>query len=130
MSDHEDIRFRTSLLEENEGPAINPTDNRTMGEIIAARFSRRGFLKGSLAVSAIAVTVSPLIGPEHLICSVRRSLSPFIMPPIITPAVSSLPSAAVATGYVPWRLLASSTRSLVVAANARICLSAAMALTI
>lgn len=60
MSDHEDIRFRTSLLEENEGPAINPTDNRTMGEIIAARFSRRGFLKGSLAVSAIAVTVSPL----------------------------------------------------------------------
>ncbi len=60
MSDREDIRFRTSLLEENEGPAINPTDNRTMGEIIAARFSRRGFLKGSLAVSAIAVTVSPL----------------------------------------------------------------------
>lgn len=55
-----DIRFRTSLLEENEGPAVNPTDNRTMGEIIAARFSRRGFLKGSLAVSAIAATVSPL----------------------------------------------------------------------
>ncbi|TPK90294.1 PhoX family phosphatase [Mesorhizobium sp. B2-4-17] len=55
-----DARFRTSLLEENEGPAINPTDNRTMGEIIAARFSRRGFLKGSLAVSAIAATVSPL----------------------------------------------------------------------
>lgn len=62
MSDQtqDEIRFRTSLLEENEGPAINPTDNRTMGEIIAARFSRRGFLKGSLAVSAIAVTVSPL----------------------------------------------------------------------
>lgn len=55
-----DARFRTSLLEENDGPAINPTDNRTMGEIIAARFSRRGFLKGSLAVSAIAATVSPL----------------------------------------------------------------------
>ena len=32
----------------------------TMGEIIAARFSRRGFLKGSLAVSAIAATVSPM----------------------------------------------------------------------
>ncbi|WP_027054896.1 PhoX family protein [Mesorhizobium erdmanii] len=62
MTDHRspDARFRTSLLEENEGPAINPTDNRTMGEIIAARFSRRGFLKGSLAVSAIAATVSPL----------------------------------------------------------------------
>ncbi|MER9138531.1 PhoX family phosphatase [Mesorhizobium sp. M0830] len=55
-----DARFRTSLLEENDGPAANPTDNRTMGEIIAARFSRRGFLKGSLAVSAIAATVSPL----------------------------------------------------------------------
>ncbi|MCO5064532.1 MAG: PhoX family phosphatase [Rhizobiaceae bacterium] len=51
--------FRTSLLEENEGPGHNPTSNRTMGEIIAARFSRRGLLKGSLAVSAIAATVSP-----------------------------------------------------------------------
>lgn len=62
MTEHRspDARFRTSLLEENEGPAINPTANRTMGEIIAARFSRRGFLKGSLAVSAIAATVSPL----------------------------------------------------------------------
>ncbi|RWP83610.1 MAG: PhoX family phosphatase [Mesorhizobium sp.] len=55
-----DTGFRTSLLEENDGPAINASDNRTMGEIIAARFSRRGFLKGSLAVSAIAATVSPL----------------------------------------------------------------------
>lgn len=55
-----DTRFRTSLLEENDGPAINASDNRTMGEIIAARFSRRGFLKGSLAISAIAATVSPL----------------------------------------------------------------------
>jgi secreted PhoX family phosphatase len=52
--------FRTSLLEENDGPGQNPTDNRTMGEIIASRFSRRGFLKGSLAVSAIAATVSPV----------------------------------------------------------------------
>jgi uncharacterized protein len=62
MTEHRspDARFRTSLLEENEGPATNPTDNRTMGEIIAARFSRRGFLRGSLAVSAIAATVSPL----------------------------------------------------------------------
>ncbi|CAN7231209.1 PhoX family protein [Mesorhizobium sp. LjNodule214] len=62
MTEHRstDARFRTSLLEENDGPAINPTDNRTMGEIIASRFSRRGFLKGSLAVSAIAATVSPL----------------------------------------------------------------------
>lgn len=55
-----ETRFPTSLLEENDGPPVNPTDNRTMGEIIAARFSRRGFLMGSLAVSAIAATVSPL----------------------------------------------------------------------
>ncbi|WP_292648186.1 PhoX family phosphatase, partial [Mesorhizobium sp.] len=55
-----DAQFRTSLLEENDGPGTNPTDNKTMGEIIAARFSRRGFLQGSLAATAIAVTVSPL----------------------------------------------------------------------
>ncbi|MBA8899514.1 PhoX family phosphatase [Phyllobacterium sp. P30BS-XVII] len=52
--------FRTSQLEENDGPGHNLSDNATMGEIIAARFSRRGFLKGSLAVSAIAATVSPM----------------------------------------------------------------------
>jgi hypothetical protein len=52
--------FVTSRLEENDGPGRNPTDNRTMGDIIAARFSRRGFLRGSLAVTAIAATVSPI----------------------------------------------------------------------
>ena len=56
-----ETRFRTSQLEDNDGPPVNPTDNRTMGEIIAARFSRRGFLMGSLAVSAIAATVSPCL---------------------------------------------------------------------
>ncbi|WP_217578840.1 PhoX family phosphatase [Mesorhizobium sp. GbtcB19] len=60
MTGTPETRFRTSQLEENDGPPVNPTDNRTMGEIIAARFSRRGFLMGSLAVSAIAATVSPL----------------------------------------------------------------------
>lgn len=52
--------FRTSKLEEADGPGLNPTQNRTMGEIIAARFSRRGFLKGSMAVTAISATVSPI----------------------------------------------------------------------
>ncbi|WEF25033.1 PhoX family phosphatase [Paracoccus sp. S3-43] len=52
--------FRTSKLEEADGPGLNPTKNRTMGEIIAARFSRRGFLKGSMAVTAISATVSPI----------------------------------------------------------------------
>ncbi|TIQ51099.1 MAG: dTDP-glucose 4,6-dehydratase, partial [Mesorhizobium sp.] len=62
MTEHRspDTNFRTSLLEENDGPGANPTDNQTMGEIIAARFSRRGFLQGSLAATAIAATVSPL----------------------------------------------------------------------
>lgn len=62
MTEHRspDTHFRTSLLEENDGPGTNPTDNQTMGEIIAARFSRRGFLQGSLAATAIAATVSPL----------------------------------------------------------------------
>jgi uncharacterized protein len=52
--------FRTSLLEENAGPGTNPSDNPTMGEIISMRFSRRGLLRGSLAVTAIATTVSPI----------------------------------------------------------------------
>ncbi|MBH0239432.1 PhoX family protein [Methylobrevis albus] len=52
--------FRTSMLEEVVGDGHNESLNPTMGEIIATRFSRRGFLKGSLAVSAIAATVSPL----------------------------------------------------------------------
>ena len=55
-----ETKFRTSQLEDNDGPGNNPTANKTMGEVIAARFSRRGFLKGSLAVSAIAATVSPI----------------------------------------------------------------------
>ncbi len=52
--------FRTSRLEEADGEGRNPTGNRTMGDIIAARFSRRSFLQGSLAATAIAATVSPL----------------------------------------------------------------------
>lgn len=52
--------FRTTRLEDADGPGTNPTANRTMGEIIAARFSRRGFLKGSMATAAIAATVSPI----------------------------------------------------------------------
>ncbi|WP_207100706.1 PhoX family protein [Paracoccus shandongensis] len=52
--------FRTSKLEDADGPGLNPTRTPTMGEIIAARFSRRGFLKGSMAVTAISATVSPI----------------------------------------------------------------------
>jgi secreted PhoX family phosphatase len=52
--------FPTSHLEENDGPGTNLSANPTMGEIISQRFSRRGLLRGSLAVSAIAATVSPI----------------------------------------------------------------------
>jgi secreted PhoX family phosphatase len=52
--------FKTSQLEEADTPPRNPSDNPTMGEIIGKRFSRRGFLQGSLAVSAIAATVGPI----------------------------------------------------------------------
>ncbi|WP_424932908.1 PhoX family protein [Amaricoccus macauensis] len=52
--------FKTSQLEEAAGEGHNPTANPTMGEIIAARFSRRGFLQGSMAATAISATVTPM----------------------------------------------------------------------
>ena len=51
--------FPTQGLESAEFDPTNHSANPTMGEVIAARFSRRGFLQGSLAVSAIAATVGP-----------------------------------------------------------------------
>ncbi|SNT72843.1 PhoX family protein [Paracoccus seriniphilus] len=62
MRDQDSSRhvFRTTQLEAADGPGLNPTGNRTMGEIIAARFSRRGFLRGSMASVAITATVSPM----------------------------------------------------------------------
>jgi secreted PhoX family phosphatase len=52
--------FPTTQLEEADGEGHNVSSNPTMGEIISKRFSRRNFLQGSLAVSAIAATVSPI----------------------------------------------------------------------
>ena len=52
--------FPTTQLEEADGEGHNSSPNPTMGEIISRRFSRRNFLQGSLAVSAIAATVSPV----------------------------------------------------------------------
>jgi len=62
MTDHPQANspFRTSQLEENDGPGRNASENPTMGEIISSRFSRRGLLKGSMAVAAISATVSPM----------------------------------------------------------------------
>ncbi|MDB5505439.1 MAG: PhoX family phosphatase [Devosia sp.] len=59
MNDQSQI-FASSRLEANTGEGHNLSANPTMGEIISARFSRRGFLGGSLAVTAIAASVSPI----------------------------------------------------------------------
>jgi len=56
----EEIINLTELREAEEDIGRNPSGNPTMGDIINRRFSRRGFLGGSLAVTAIATTVSPL----------------------------------------------------------------------
>jgi secreted PhoX family phosphatase len=50
----------TEIREAEEDVGRNTSDNPTMGDVINRRFSRRGFLGGSLAVTAIATTVSPL----------------------------------------------------------------------
>ena len=52
--------FPTTQLEEADGDGRNASANPTMGEIVSRRFSRRSFLQGSLAVSAVAATVSPV----------------------------------------------------------------------
>jgi secreted PhoX family phosphatase len=48
------------VREEAENVGSNASANETIGDIIHRRFSRRGFLEGSLGVAAIAATVSPL----------------------------------------------------------------------
>ncbi|WP_417409734.1 PhoX family protein [Hoeflea sp.] len=50
----------TEIREAEEDVGRNTSGNPTMGDIINRRFSRRGFLGGSLAVAAIGATVSPL----------------------------------------------------------------------
>ncbi|MBL0405340.1 PhoX family phosphatase [Microvirga aerilata] len=56
MDEHKG-RLRASELEDSGDVGVNPTQNLTMGEIIATRFDRRDFLRGSLAVAAISATV-------------------------------------------------------------------------
>ena len=49
--------MRPSELENSGDVGCNPTANATMGEIIAARFTRRELMVGALAVTAIATTL-------------------------------------------------------------------------
>jgi secreted PhoX family phosphatase len=61
--DHHNAEFQQTpqdLKEAKEDYGRNCSTNPTMGDIITRRFSRRGFLGGSLAVAAISATVSPL----------------------------------------------------------------------
>lgn len=46
--------------EESENTGSNTSTNPTLGDVIAARMSRRDLVKGILGVSAIAATVSPM----------------------------------------------------------------------
>jgi uncharacterized protein len=51
---------RAQAFEASEDIGRNPTDNPTIGDVIAARYHRRDVLKGALGVAAITATVSPL----------------------------------------------------------------------
>jgi secreted PhoX family phosphatase len=51
---------KSQAAEEAENAGSNSSPNATLGDVIAARLHRRDLLKGTLAVTAIAATVSPL----------------------------------------------------------------------
>ena len=54
------FKSRSQLYELSEDAGRNATANPTMGDIIAARFSRRSLLKGVLGVAAINTTIGGL----------------------------------------------------------------------
>ena len=62
MTHHEkpELLTRSIRAELSEDIGSNPTRNDTMGDVITRRYSRRDFMRGSLAVAAISATVSPL----------------------------------------------------------------------
>jgi len=51
---------RSVQFEDSENAGSNPSCNPTFGDVIAERLSRRDIMRGALAVSALAATVSPL----------------------------------------------------------------------
>jgi secreted PhoX family phosphatase len=63
--------MRPSELENSGDVGCNPSANPTMGEIIAARFTRREMMVGALAVTAIATT----LGRKALAASTNLSSS-------------------------------------------------------
>jgi uncharacterized protein len=51
---------RSQIAEEAENTGSSPSINPTMGDIISARYDRREWLRGALAVTAISAAVSPM----------------------------------------------------------------------
>ena len=70
--------FKTSLLEEADGPARNPSGNRTMGEIIATRFSPMVGLPEGLWAGPSASSSRLVLKPWEAggKCSVMGSIAP------------------------------------------------------
>lgn len=52
-------RIRAGAREASEDVGRNPSPNSTLGDVIAARFSRRDLVKGGLAVATIAAVLAP-----------------------------------------------------------------------
>jgi hypothetical protein len=52
--------FRSGQYEQSDDIGRNPSANDTMGDVIAARLSRRDLFRGALAVAVIGTAVSPL----------------------------------------------------------------------
>ena len=51
---------RSQAFEESDNVGRNASENPTMGDVIATRFSRRDLMRGALAVTAISSTLGPL----------------------------------------------------------------------
>ena len=60
INPHKLAMSRSQAFEESENVSRNASANPTMGDIIATRYNRRELMKNSLAVAAMAATVSPL----------------------------------------------------------------------
>ena len=59
------VLTRAQAAEEAENVGSNASANRTMGEVISARYDRRDVLRGGLAVTAIAATWAQEISNRH-----------------------------------------------------------------
>ena len=57
--DQDSTLSRVQRYEQQDDRSSNLSDNPTMGDIVNARFGRRGMLRGALAVSAISAVAGP-----------------------------------------------------------------------